>query len=178
MFDQSVQPGCSIILMDESFLERLEQKAEHHAREAERYRIAAEVLREEMRGVRGVRATRSDGRVNESTSGDPRQNTKAMVLRALDQSARPLHPTQLAEEMIRLGWQTNAENRVNTVRTAALRLTEEGRVQRVGSEYARLGLPPAEGGDRVVAPGQGDSYGPPLGTTDAMIADTGSPIDP
>lgn len=128
--------------MDESLLDRLEQKAVYHAREAERYRVAADVLRDELKGSSGrtARSTRAEGR--SVRVDDPHRNTKAMVEVALNQSPRPLHPTDLVSEMLRLGWETTAHNKLNTARTAALRLSEDHRIKRTDDgRYARLGLP-------------------------------------
>ncbi len=125
--------------MDEDVVSRLEQKAAHFAEQAERYRVAAEVLRGELRGTRpGKKGREAAG----ARAEDPHQNTAAMVEMALDQADRPLHPKILVEEMQRLGWQTDAVNPLNTARTAALRLVERGRIQRTKDGlYHRLGLP-------------------------------------
>ncbi len=127
---------------DSALLLRLEQKAEYHAREAERYRVAAEVLRAETVGRRGPRG----GRDADGSAQDPRASTIAMVEVALNEAGRPLDPKALLDEMKRLGWETDAANPLNTARTAAHRLVQRGRIQRLADgAYARLGLPHQDG---------------------------------
>lgn len=127
--------------MDDNLLDRLEEKAVYHAREAERYRVAADVLRSELKGSgRNARSARAEGRTADRAD-DPRANTKAMVERALNDSPRPMQAAELVEEMLRLGWETTAQNKLNTARTAASRLVEDGRIERIAGRYARLGLP-------------------------------------
>lgn len=133
-----VYGGC----MDEDLVCRLEQKAEHHAREAERYRVAAEVLRAEMPGSRRSGKRGPDRERGGRTPADPRHSTMAMVERALNGSGRPLKAQELVEEMRRLDWQTEAANPVNTARTAAHRLVDQERIQRSpDGRFGRLGLP-------------------------------------
>jgi len=129
--------------MDDDFIERLEQKATYHAREAERYRTAAEVLRKELPGGR----SRPRRPPTEAAGGraDAQQDlvpsTATMIQRALNEAYKPLHPTELVEEMRRLGWQTDVSNPLNTVRTAAHRLASQGAIERVDKgKYARHGL--------------------------------------
>lgn len=136
--------------MDDDMVVRLEQKAEHHAREAERYRIAAQVIRAELGGSRRSAATRRDSERTLRVPDDPRTSTMAMVERALNENDRALHPTELVDEMLRLEWRSKAEHPVNSVRTAAHRLVDAGRIQRLDNGlFARLGLqrndPPAAG---------------------------------
>jgi len=136
--------------MNDDLVVRLRQKAEYHAREAERYRVAASVLEEETRGSRSRSAREGDR--GERVPADPRQSSMAMVELALNESGQVLHPTALVEEMLRRGWQTTAKNPVNTVRTAAHRLVEQGRIQRFpDGNFGRLGLPsPSAHRDRTM----------------------------
>lgn len=131
--------------MDEDFVLRLEQKAEYHRREAERYAIAAGVFRDELRGGRQGRNGSRGDRNRSRRPADPRQSTMAMVEAALNDVDRALTPTELVAEMLRLEWQTSAVNPVNTVRTAAHRLVEQGRIQKADDgRFSRLGLPDSD----------------------------------
>lgn len=134
---------------------QLERKAEHHAREADRYRIAADVMRDELRTRVRNRRPRVYGE-----PADPHRSTMAMAELAVNQSSRPLHPTEMVSEMEKLGWETTAVNVVNTVRTAASRLVEQNRIERVGDGlYCRLRQPspaaPDESGSDTGPEGEG-----------------------
>lgn len=121
--------------MDQELLERLEQKAQHHAREAERYRIAADVIRVELRPQRPSARTRND------PGSSQRPATSAMVERLLNDSDTALHPNELLKALLEAGWVSDSPTPINTVRAAAHRLAHQGRVERVGDgRYGRLGI--------------------------------------
>ncbi len=152
-------PGMVVGMDEDEMLTRFQDKAEHHAREAERYRIAADVLRDELRSGRSpVRSVRPSQETGQPT--DPRGSSMAMVEIVLKDVAAPLHPNDLVIEMERRGWQSTAAHKVNTVRTAAHRLAEQGRVTRIGDgRFAAMPpeLPAVPERDLVTADGSGNA---------------------
>ncbi len=139
------EPGSVPGMPDaDDLLARLQDKAEHHAREAERYRVAADVLRDELRmSSRATpRTSRAFGEGSPSTPpSDPRTSSMAMVELVLNEADTPMHPNDLVAEMEQRGWQSTATHKVNTVRTAAHRLAAQGRVKHLrDGRFAALGL--------------------------------------
>ncbi len=116
-------------MSDDDLLARLEEKAVFHKREAERYAIAADVLRGELRGSRGGRSGNAEARAAR-TPVDPRTNTTAMLEQVLNDASGPMHATELVAEMQKRGWETSSPNPVNLVRTAAHRLADRERARR------------------------------------------------
>lgn len=134
---------------DDSLLVRLQKKAEYHAHEAERFRIAAEVVREEERGgTRGAPLSRR-------TPSDPRHSTMTMITTVLGDTDAPLDLDTLTARIQEEGWQTESTNPRNTVRTATRRLAERGVLKRTPEGSFALAPEDSE------APGDGDSQEAP-----------------
>lgn len=111
---------------DGDFITRLEEKAAYHAREAKRYKTAADVIRSESWGPL---RRRHNGVVG------------SMVLTVLDDAESPLDLSVLTQRMLERGWQTDSQNPYNTARNGALRLVERGTIQRLpDGRFTRTGL--------------------------------------
>ena len=109
--------------MDETLLERLVRKAEYHAEQAERYRVAADVVRGETQPSRSTAMTTR-------RTGEPRKSTMGMIQYSLGQSSDPVDLPTLTRLMQEAGWETTSATPSNTVRTALHRLMERGAVHR------------------------------------------------
>lgn len=123
----------------ETLLSRLEQKAEHHTREAERYRVAAEVVRSEVR-MSGRTPTRNT-HTTRRTTAVPGRGTISMIQEVLSEAGVALDLNTLTDRMLAGGWETTSQVPQNTVRTAAMRLTDRSVVVR--DSEGRYGLKPS-----------------------------------
>ena len=141
---------------DRPLAQRLRDKANFHAREAERYRIAADVVDAEERTA---------GR-RRGTSPDPRHSSTHMARQVILSDPKEWTVQELLDEMLAQGWQSDAVNQLNTVRTAISRVASQDAeiVRTATGRYRRRHDP--EYVENV------------HGATVAMIEDTGSPIDP
>lgn len=129
---------------DKAMLGRLEQMAAFHAREAERYRTAAEVVRVEIYGAASPKPQtlevqhKADASVmrngTKGRSGSPRRGgptgTMAMIPQVLGNAPAPITLAKLTELMLEAGWETTSGTPSNTLRTALLRMQRSGEVVR------------------------------------------------
>ena len=106
----------SLMENNTEMLARLEAKAQFHAQEAERYRVAIDVIRGESETGAPKRQPVPSRRAR--SSGDSGKSTPAMILRALAASSEPLDIAAITARMLDLGWQTESAAPTNTVRTA------------------------------------------------------------
>ncbi len=122
---------------DSALLAQLKAKADWHAREAERYRTAVEVVSAELPAQADTEQTLPVS----SKTDDPgptlqvslaRSNTMKMVATTINSDVeREWTISALLDAMNIAGWETNVGNRLNTVRTAVSRLADRGGVERV-----------------------------------------------
>lgn len=118
----------------ESLAREHDQKANEHQREAERYRAAAALLREDSTSGLVVRHPRPrvDGR-------RPEGGTMSLAIKVLRDLDTPASPSELVELMKMKGWRTSSTNPTNTLRTALRRMlldkTSGVRVDAYGRYY-------------------------------------------
>lgn len=138
---------------DESLADRLRAKAMWHQREADRYSTAADVVEAEARPVVAPSRPRASHAKSSSTS---------MALGVINSDDRRWTVPEIMAEMNARGWVTNADNVVNTVRTAAARLAAQGQIERVGNGlYQRRQSPPAS--SELASPQASDETAPDQG---------------
>lgn len=124
-----------------TLLDQLRTKAEWHAREAERYRTALEVVQAEAGSAGGADSVgapldtpNASPDMPASTARRaraPRSATMGLLETTVNAEGRDWTVPALVSAMDAAGWDTPVENKVNTVRTAISRLAERGVVERV-----------------------------------------------
>ncbi len=132
-FNRLERPGTVVVVeTDETLARRLLEKAAWHEAQAARYRTAAEVVAAETQES-SPEQTGSRRRTDKTSS------STAMALEVVTSDSKRWTVNEIMDEMLHRGWQTNATNVLNTVRTATARLASQGSIRRVGNGlYQRL----------------------------------------